>query len=116
MHSITLSGLTANLADATSRQSAFADVLAWVNDDDSNTAEDYPGRGWDAESYIPSDADLAEYGEWSRTLDGGCGVAELSPEERELELHSATEAQYWDAVAEYDAAKDAEDAREEVWS
>lgn len=126
MTNVAASAVAANLADTfasrdglidlTPRIKAAADVCAWLNDSPDAFLEDYR-PGWQDDSYIPTEADWAEYAAWCRSLDGGCRVDELTPEERDLLTHSLEEAAYWRAVAElderfaeYDAARDCEDA------
>ncbi len=37
------------------RIDAIADRLAWLHDSPDNDPESYPGPGWDAPGYVPSD-------------------------------------------------------------
>jgi hypothetical protein len=124
MHSTSISAVAANLADTFASRfsaagdvppaahAALADALAWVNDDEANDLESYPGPQWsDPDAYDPTPSDWQEYAAWSRSLDGGCGVTELSPEERDLIMASMSADEYWDAIHEYEqimAERDAE--------
>jgi hypothetical protein len=129
MHQLSTSSLAGSLADRfASRFSsvgdtpdcasrALADALAWVNDHEANDLESYPGAGWDdpdARPFDPSPADWHEYAAWSRSLDGGCGDRELSPEERDILVGSATERDYWEAVMEADGM--AAEREAELWA
>lgn len=49
-----------SVADVSPDPEELADVLAWVNDDEDNTVEDYPGRGWDDPGFEPTLEDEAE--------------------------------------------------------
>lgn len=115
MHQFNASSIASSLAADFNAGSLVApvdvaDVLAYLNDSPDHHIDDY-APGWDAEEYIPSEADLAEYAAWSRAMNGGCRVDELSPDEMALYAFSATESEYWEAVAaEYDAARDCEEA------
>jgi hypothetical protein len=127
-HYSSLSSIAANLADsyasrmtqvgdapATPYEAAYSDVLAWKND--GGEIEDYDGPRWsdpDAESYDPSPREWTEYSAWSRSLDGGCGDSELSPEERDLILASMSADEYWDMVAEIEEIMAERDA--ELWA
>jgi hypothetical protein len=125
MHQLTVSSLSGSLADRFASRIAavgdatespvevIADALAWINDNESNDVESYPGPGW-SDSFDPSPADWLEYSAWSRTLDGGCGVEELSPEEKDLLCHSSTAHEYWDMVHEMERIQAERDA--EIWS
>lgn len=92
--------LSDNLARVCRNLAAFdptsnlADRLAWVRDSEDNDFKNYPGPGWQDEPYEPSDDDLAEYAEWSRSLDPGVPTDALTVEEMDLLVNSCPDRQF----------------------
>lgn len=85
----------ADLDDASIRRIALvAEALAELNDSDDRLPS------WDADAYDPTPSDWAEYAAWSRSLDGGCGVSELTPDEQDLIAHTVSQDEYEDMLAD----------------
>lgn len=94
MHQINTAAVLANICDQafdsdpemlTGSLAHLADRLSWLNDDEANTFEDYPGIGWEDPAFEPTPADWAAYRNPEDTDNF------LGDDERSLLIHTTDE-------------------------
>lgn len=87
--------------DRIPRVASLTEQLPWTEAEASQPTD--PDLFWldsEADSYEPAPEDWREYAAWSRILDGGCGVAELTPDEEDLIAGTRTDREYREMLQE----------------
>lgn len=102
--------------DRIPRVASLTEQLPWTEAEASQPTD--PELFWldsEADAFEPAPEDWKEYSAWSRILDGGCGDAELSPDEQDLLTASVDDRTYREMLQDELADRYADDHYAELY-